>query len=232
MSLAKMTILGMETYLKDENSSLFKDISLPNGINKDLVVDTIILKCAELETFYPDPYYMKAVTEHFFLKKYHTFEEWLRGLEATYNPIENYDRYEDWTDTGYQVGRTSADTDTKGSNSSKASDTTGVTGSGTTTNTVTTDNSNVYQPDNQTSSSSGSTSNSSTEGSGEMANHTNFVQDTSDSKDDKHTGHIHGNIGVTTAPAMLKEFYDISVWNLYDHIADAYKCEFCVGVYV
>ena len=224
MSLAKMTILGMETYLKDENSSLFKDISLPNGIDKDLVVDTIILKCAELETFYPDPYYMKAVTEHFFLKKYHTFEEWLRGLEATYNPIENYDRYEEWND----IGRKSSDTDTNGSNSSKATDTTGVTGSGTTTNTVTTDNSNVYQPDNQTSSTSGSNSTSSTEGSGEMANHTNFLEDTAGS----HKGHIHGNIGVTTAPAMLEEFYKISEWNLYDHIADAYKCEFCVGVYV
>lgn len=224
MSLAKMTILGMETWLKEENNSLFKNISLPPGIDKDLVVDTIILKCAELETFYPDPYYMKAVTEHFFLKKYHTFEEWLRGLEATYNPIENYDRYEDWND----IGRKSSDTDTNGSNSSKASDTTGVTGSGTTTNTVTTDNSNVYQPDNQTSSTSGSNSTSSTEGSGEMKNHTNFLEDTAGS----HKGHIHGNIGVTTAPAMLKEFYDISVWNLYDHIADAYKCEFCVGVYV
>lgn len=210
--------------ISKENNSLFKNISLPPGIDKDLVVDTIILKCAELETFYPDPYYMKAVTEHFFLKKYHTFEEWLRGLEATYNPIENYDRYEDWND----IGRKSSDTDTNGSNSSKASDTTGVTGSGTTTNTVTTDNSNVYQPDNQTSSTSGSNSTSSTEGSGEMKNHTNFLEDTAGS----HKGHIHGNIGVTTAPAMLKEFYDISVWNLYDHIADAYKCEFCVGVYV
>ena len=49
---------------------------------------------------------------------------------------------EEWQD----IGRTSSDTDTNGSNSSKASDTTGVTGSGTTTNTVTTDNSNVYQP--------------------------------------------------------------------------------------
>ena len=224
MSLAKMTILGMETYLKDENSSLFKDISLPNGIDKNLVVDTIILKCAELETFYPDPYYMKAVTEHFFLKKYHTFEEWLKGLEATYNPIENYDRYEDWND----IGRKSSDTDTNGSNSSKASDTTGVTGSGTTTNTVTTDNSNVYQPDNQTTSNSGSNSTSSTEGSGEMKNHTNFLEDTAGS----HKGRTHGNIGVTTAPQMLEEFYKISEWNIYDHIADAYKSEFCVGVYV
>ena len=224
MSLAKMTILGMETWLKNENSSLFKDISLPAGIDKNLVVDTIILKCAEFETYYPDPHYMKAVTEHFFLKKYHTFEEWLRGLNAVYNPIENYDRMEEWQD----IGRTSSDTDTKGSNSSKASDSTGVTGSGTTTNTVTTDNSNVYQPDNQTSSTSGSNSTSSTEGSGEMANHTNFLEDTAGS----HKGRTHGNIGVTTAPQMLDEFYKISEWNIYDHIADAYKSELCVGVYV
>ena len=111
MSLAKMTILGMETWLKEENNSLFKNISLPPGIDKDLVVDTIVLKCAEFETYYPDPYYMQAVTEHFFLKKYHTFEEWLRGVNAVYNPIENYDRMEEWQD----IGRTSSDTDTNGS---------------------------------------------------------------------------------------------------------------------
>lgn len=212
MSLMKMTILGMENYLKSDNDSLFKNISLPIGLDKQLVMDAILLRCAELEVYYSDPQYMKAVTEHWFLKKYHTFEEWLRGLNATYNPIENYDRYENWTD---KRKGTREDDNT-------LSDSATSSGSGTTATDVTADTSSSYLPDSEVSSSSSATSNQTTTGHNE-----------SNSTDDgEHTGHIHGNIGVTTAPAMLEEFYKISEWNIYDHIADAYKNEFCVGVYV
>lgn len=227
-----MTIMGIENWLQSNNSSLFKDISLPAGIDKQIVSDAILLRCAELETYYPDPDYMKAVTEHWFLKKYHTFEEWLRGISATYNPVENYDRYEEWNDKDHQIGRTSADTDTKGNTSAESADSTGTTGSGTTTSSTTTDTSSTYLPDTQNSSTSGSTSNSSTSENSEMQNHTNFIQDTSDSRDATHTGHIHGNIGVKTSSEILSEFLKMAEWNLYDHIADAYKNEFCVGVYV
>ena len=212
MSLMKMTIMGMENYLKSDNDSLFKNISLPIGLDKQLVMDAIMLRCAELEVYYSDPHYMKAVTEHWFMKKYHTFEEWLRGLNSTYNPIENYDRYEDWTDK--RTGKREDD--------NTLSDVAASSGSGTTATDVTADTSSSYLPDSEVTSSSSATSNQTTTGHNES----------NSSDNGEHSGHIHGNIGVTTAPAMLEEFYKISEWNIYDHIADAYKNEFCVGVYV
>lgn len=40
-----------------------------------------------------------------------------------------------------------------------------------------------------------------------------------------------GNIGVTTAPAMLREFREISDFTIYDYIAADFAREFCVQVY-
>ena len=212
MSLMKATIMGMEMILKSGNNSLFMNISLPIGLNKQLVIDTIMLRCAELEVYYPDPDYMQMVTEHWFHKNYHTFEEWLKGINATYNPIENYDRWEDWTDK--RTGTREDD--------NTLSDAASSSGSGTTSTDVTADTSSSYLPDSEVSSSSSATSSQTTTGHNE-----------SNSTDDGvHSGHIHGNIGVTTAPKMLEEFYKIAEWNIYDHIADKYKNDFCVGVYV
>ena len=47
----------------------------------------------------------------------------------------------------------------------------------------------------------------------------------------KHTAHMYGNIGVTTSAAMLKEFYDISKWNLYNHMSDVFTSELLIAVY-
>ena len=221
MAAVKMTIMGFENYLSSTDAvSLFHDISLPEGLDPDIVKDTILLRCAEFEVYYSDPYYMKAVTEHWFLKKYHTFEEWLRGISAVYNPTENYDRVEEWTDTDAKM-RASTRTD-----DSQIADQTDSNGSGSTSTAVTTDTSSDYLPDTQTSSSSGATSSTNSTG-----HNTSAVND-SENVTATHSGHVHGNIGIKTSSEILSEFLKISEWNIYDHIADAYKNEFCVAVYV
>lgn len=218
--LAKITIMGMENYLQNENDSLFKSIVLPDGINKETLVDTILLRCAELEVYYADAYYMKAVTEHFFKKHLLTFEKWVEGQAVTWNPIENYDRYEDWKDTGKDK-KTGERTD-----ESSAHDITEGTGSGETKSNVTTYDSATYKPDGQTESSSGSKSESTTTGN----NKTNTEEN--GENENIHSGRIHGNIGVTQASEMLENWREAWKWNIYDEIANLYKDEFCVGVYV
>ena len=197
MSLYKMTIMGIETYLQSHNDSLFQKVTVPAGIDLDILKNEILLKCAEFEVFYSDAYYMKSVTEHFFKKHYDTFEKWVEGVSARWNPIENYDRYED-----YSGGRSENHTGNR-SDDSTASDTTTASGSGST---------------------SGSTSSTTGHNESETAEYTTGT--------DQHTSHIHGNIGVTQASDMVRSFMDIAMWNIYEHIADLYKNEMTVGVYV
>ena len=47
----------------------------------------------------------------------------------------------------------------------------------------------------------------------------------------KHSGHIHGNIGVTTTQAMIEEERRIAEFNLIDYIADSFCEQFCILVY-
>lgn len=220
MSIAKMTIIGMEQFLRDQNDSIFKDIILPSGIDKETLVDEILLKCSEFEVYYASSYMMKNATKHFFKKHLNTFEKWVEGEEVTWNPVENYDRYEDWTDKGSDE-RTGNRKDV-----SSASDTNTTSGYGETKQNVTTYDSGTYKPDNQTESISGATSSSSTTGNNES--------NTTDkgTNESTHTGHIHGNIGVTQGSEMLRNWREVWNWSIYEAIADLYKDEMTVGVYV
>lgn len=220
MSLMKMTILSMEKWLNHENDSLFAEIDLPGGIDKDIMVQTILLRCAEFEVFYADPYYMKQVTTLFYKKHYKTFEHWVEGLSADWNPIENYDRYEDYK------GNRKEDRTGKRSDESTSNDTTTASGSGSTESAVTTYESATYKPEGKTTSTSASGSTATGSNKAEAESTDNLQGE------DTHEIHIHGNIGVTQASDMVLNYLEMWSWNIYEHIADLYKDEFCVGVYV
>lgn len=96
---AKFTLAGFERYLNRENSSLFDDLTLPEGCPIELVSGTIIERCGEFETLYADPYRMQFATRLFFDKYSKTFEKWWTGINLDYEPLHNYDRTEEWTDT-------------------------------------------------------------------------------------------------------------------------------------
>lgn len=46
-----------------------------------------------------------------------------------------------------------------------------------------------------------------------------------------HTGHLYGNIGVTTSQQMLKEEWEVAKLNIYDEAADLFLQEFCIYIY-
>ena len=92
MASAKITLLGMYQWTE---GTLFSDITVPEGIDKDLFVNTLLMEKGELETLWADPIFFKMCINVWAAKWQHTFSEWLRGVNAQYSPIENYDRYED-----------------------------------------------------------------------------------------------------------------------------------------
>lgn len=89
------TIYSFDHYL---NGGLFADAVFPEGIDKDTVVATILLNAGELEPLYKDAEFMKMATTNWAKKWYTAFERWNQALTEEYNPLHNYDRYEDWTD--------------------------------------------------------------------------------------------------------------------------------------
>ena len=98
MATAKITLVGLSKY----NPGLFSKLNLPDGIEKDLFIDTLILKGGEFEVLYGDPVFMEYSIGVWGRKWYRTFAEWLRGTQATWNPIHNYDRFEEAADQNFR----------------------------------------------------------------------------------------------------------------------------------
>lgn len=227
MSTLTMTMIGAYKY----DPTIFDELILPDGIDRDTAINTMLIRCGEFELLYPDIDFLKDFIGLWSKKWYRTFGLWLTGTEATWNPIENYDRYEDFTDTG------SSSKTTKGSHGETSSETVSssntLTGSngGTVQNDVSAYDASTFQPSSKettsNTSSSGSTGSSTTSGTNGLT-----INDTETGSDSNvHSGHIHGNIGVTQSSEMLKNWYDISSWNLYEHIADVFVAEVCIPIY-
>lgn len=219
MSTMTMTMIGM--YNVDQ--TIFDNMILPDELDRELVINSILMRSGEFEVLYPDIDFMKFSIGAWSRKWNKTFVDWVKGQASTWNPIENYDRYEDSSDSYTKSGSGSSSETSSGTSS--GSDEFG--GSGSNTNSVSAYDASTFQNSSKVDT---TTNNSSTSSSTTSASNSVTTTD-SETSGNTHTSHIHGNIGVTQASDMLKAFYDISAWNIYEHIADVFVTEYCIPIY-
>ena len=134
MSQAKITLIGMERFLNPDHS-VFENLTLPEGIDKDILIGSILLRCQEFELLYSDPDFMTAAVNIWGRKNYWTFDRWVKLINKEYDPLYNKDYYEEWTDkhegeysregSGSSSGNTSSSSDmTRTDNLSHSTDVT------------------------------------------------------------------------------------------------------------
>ena len=224
-------MLGLQQALTIKNQTLFDNMNLPTGIDKDTVVDNILLEGSDFEVVYPDPDFMRTAIGTWSSKHYRTFEKWINALNIEYAPLENYDRQEDWTDT-LDSDTTNTNVDTTSENTDTTVNITGEqTDSGSVENTVSAFDADTYQPAEK--SDTDNTTNTSTDTtSGVDFTHNSTITVTG-TKDDTtvHRGRIHGNVGVTTSQQMLQAELDIARFNIVQQITDLFLTEFCIMIY-
>ena len=120
MASAMMTILGLENYLSGEDKSLFDLLTLPAGIDKEVMTGTILMRSGEFEALYSNPYFMRDAVGLWGRKHYRTFDKWIKALNIQYDPLNNYDRTEEYTDT--HTGKYDKSIDSSASGSDTRSD--------------------------------------------------------------------------------------------------------------
>lgn len=231
MSLAKITLIGQETWLQKENKSIFDLLSLPSGIDKDDCVDNIMMECGEFETLYSDPFFMRAAVGTWSKKHYRTFEKWINALNLEYNPLENYDRQEDWTDTGNKQNtldftdatttKTTGKTTTEGTSEQN----------GFTEDQVSAFDSNTYQESEKHIVDTDESHEDEVNSTNEMINSSEQNTEGNEDSENVHSGRIHGNIGVTTSQQMLQSELDIARFNIIQEITNLFMEELCIMVY-
>ena len=202
--------------LYNYDNSIFDGLSLPEGIDKELLIDRIMIRGGEYESVYTSVPFLKSAISNWSATHRHLIDRWMEVYNKEFEPLENYDRIEDWTDDGNNT--------TKGTGTTKGSDQAHAQGNVTGTNTVSAYNTNNLVNDNGTSQ-------------GNITNTTSSTQtdSTTESKDvthSKHSGRVHGNIGVTTSMQMYESFWLLmqEYGNIYDSIATLFLQDFVVPI--
>ena len=207
MSSAKFTLIGVESYFSNMSQSVFDNLNLPEGIDKQTLVDNILLQGGEFEVLYANPDFLRSAIGTWGAREYATFKRWVDALAIEYAPLENYDRKENWTDTLDSDG------------TSRTTGTNDTTSNGTIQNDVSAYDSSGYQPHDKTTTNE-TVDNDTSE------NSTSTLDNTGE-----HSGRIHGNIGITTSQQMLEAELNLGYWNLYTRITELFMKEFCIMIY-
>lgn len=195
---AWLSILGLYNY----DNSIFNLFVVPDGMDKELIINNILLECAEMEIIYPEPDIMKNAIGLWSNKQLESWERMYKAMQLEYDPIYNYDRFEEWHDsnTATTHSNTNSNLNRKGSTKHQVN----AFNSGIT-------DSNIDSIDNTDTDNTNTNSNNSAIGA--------------------HSGHLYGNIGVTTSQQMLQSEIDISKFIVADYIIDLFKERFCLLVY-
>lgn len=99
--MAWVSIAGLYAY----DNTMFDNMVLPDGIDKDTLVFNLLCETAEMEVVYPNPAFMKSAVTMWSKKNLESWNKMSATTKLEYNPIENYDRMEEWNDQGNAVSR-------------------------------------------------------------------------------------------------------------------------------
>lgn len=257
MPKATLSILGLYNY----DPSIFDNFHLPTNIepDKDLIIDNILMDCAEFEILYADSDFMKFAIDKWSLVNTPIWQHLYETTQYQYDPIANYDRTEKWTDEDnrkIQNDRTPnlSNTTTYGKTDTLTHNTTDTL-THNTTDTLThghilTDAQNSYEnagmvdATKQTNSGNDTTAKTGTETTSATGTDTNATTGTdsvsttgTDKVVEQHSGkvtrdgHAYGNIGVTTTQQMITQEREIALFNIIEKIVDDFKMRFCLMIY-
>ena len=236
--MAKITLIGLEQFLQPDHS-LFDELDLPEGIDKETLVDTIFLRCNEFEVLYPDPNFMTAAIRVWGKKHYWTFDKWIKVMQKEYEPLWNKDYTEEITDEHEGEYSKEGSGSASGNNSSSSdytrTDDLATTNDVTTTHSEAAFNSSSLEEKSQDvidqdGSQTGTVRNAGSESS--QFGHRNSTDESGDdSYTNTHNYHGYGNIGIMSSQQLFRDEVSTTRWSIYEAIADMFCSEFCIMVY-
>lgn len=212
---AQMSVWG----LYQISPTLFDGLSVPNGIDRENVKDNILLESENLEVLYSNPDFLKAAITVWSTERLPIWEKLYATTQYEYNPIENYDRYEE--------GTNSASGTSSGSNTASESGESSGTSSG---QNESISSNTAYDSNSFADSSKGTssgTNNTSNEESRESTNSGNNEYENSGS----FTTHVHGNIGVRSSQELIEQERKVATFCITSYIVEEFIDKFCIGVY-
>lgn len=206
------------------DNSILGGLYVPDGLDADRLKERLLYETIDLELLYTEPTMLGRMIYVWALSMKHSWDRMKEALYASYSPIENYDRNEDWTDKD-----TRTDNLTQTTNGSTTGGGT-VTGSNSTTDTHSAKGYNsgamvAGEKDQIDTTTSNTTTDSTT-------NNSTTTNTGTQGRDYTRKGRVHGNIGVTTNQQMINAELELRVNNQMETIIiQQFKQQFCLLVY-
>lgn len=244
-----------------EDIDIFSGVSVPDPLNAETVKSAIMVRSGLMTPLYTEPRVFQALVSHWFIAKQWTIQHLINIIEAEYNPIENYNRSEESSDTlsgsdvltmsgGNQETHSGTDTETHSGTDTEThsgTDTELHSGTDTTTNSISAENSSGWSNDTKSELSHGETV-SDQHGHIIQDAHGHMIQDahghvitdqyqnrsdtTEYGKINTRVSNIHGNIGVTTNQQMIEQELELlRHFDIYGYIAELFENDNMLLIY-
>lgn len=243
-TMQRLTLIGLYNY----DPQLFDNLSLPEGYDNETFIDSLLLEHGEKCVLYADPTFMRFAIGSWSRKWAESLERIYLALTEEYNPLHNFDRFEEYTDNEGRKLESKTNAGHKATDSPKYDDDVtndyDVVTENNVNRTVETQtsafNSSNYEPSEKVTENGGKTT---VANDGTIKRHiegkTQDLSETSNSTTNDnethnltHKGHLYGNIGVTTSVQMLTSETDARMkYNLYDAAGRLFANELLIGIY-
>lgn len=251
-----LSVLGLYNY----DDSIFSTMQLPEGVDRDILTDNILMECAELEVLYPDSDFMKTAINRWSAKEVNIWSK-LNEIWNTEIDVSNEYDYKRLRTANLSHSKTGTETDVKTGNKeltktgSESNNKTGsITDTGsdnrtanlTNTNQVSAYNSSDWE--NREKNTETGTDNHALSNTQTFNNLTDTVSFTNRKDTEKYndiTDTTTHNTSVsetgtdtitetghkTPVYELIKHASEVAIYNIYDYITESFKERFCLMIY-
>ena len=87
------------------NKNIFDGLKLPEGIDRETLINNLLAETAEFEILYTEPEFLAHMIDTWSTKELAVWKKKKKTLHYEYDPISNYDRHEESTNTGESLGK-------------------------------------------------------------------------------------------------------------------------------
>lgn len=221
---ATLSILGLH---KATEGAIWDELSVPEGIDQDVLVMSILAECAELEVLYPEPATMETVIGLWSAAELPIWRELYETTQLEYNPLWNKDALITETESRDHVSRDAGSENetfrSEGSSSRSQNDAATQTGQ------VSAYDATDFQNRDKTSTSADSTEHVVADNENRTDRSSNRETVDGDSRTFEHRE--TGNIGITSSQELVRQQREVVQFNIYDYIVQSFKRRFCLLVY-
>ena len=225
--------------VKNNPSILVDNMDLPEGMDKDAMEMYILQYCGENEVRYTDSVILQKFVAIWFRANKTQFGRIWDTINAEYNPLENYKRFEDSTrdisENEATEGTTTLDSKVSGTATADGTDSGTESGTNNVDKFVSAFDSSSLQPreseeGEDSRNTSGTTHSESTNSSTGNQNGSNTgKRDRLENEKYNYSG--HGSIGIITSQEMIKQEREIAQYDIYYYIAMKFEDEFTIPIY-